>query len=223
MAGEQTQTTETTTTENKPPEWVTDLKATMTEVGKGIGTLVTLAQQSTQRQAPPVVEEQEDNTDILDEVTLETLPRRAFAQKLLESLEGTLDKKLGPITEAITKQATDLLTSNYVREAEAFAAKTKDFGEWAEEMQVIARDNPDLAISRIYAIAKSENPVKAVEIAKKYATPETTTETVKKKAPLALSTQSQSGEVKNQKMNAEDAARAAWDETVAKFGGNPFG
>lgn len=221
MAGEQQTTTTETTTENKPPEWVTDLKATMTEVGKGIGTLVGLAQQSSQaRQTPQPEPETDDGADVLDEVTLETLPRRAFAQRLLETFEGTLDKKLGPLTEAITKQATDLLTSNYVREAEAFAAKTKDFAEWSEEMQVIAKDNPDLAISRIYAIAKAENPAKAAEVAKKYAPVEPKTET--RKAPLALSTQSQSGEVRNQKMNAEDASKAAWEETVAKFGGNPF-
>lgn len=226
MSGEQQQqqTTEQTKAE-ETPKWVEELKASFGEVGKGIGTLVDLAKASqAARQAPPqqTEEEPEDGSDLLDEGQLELLPRRAFAERLMASFEQSLDGKLQPLLAQMQRQGQDILTQHYMSEAEKFAAKTKDFAEWSEEMQAIAKDNANLPISRIYAIARSENVKKAKEMDEKYA--DKTQETQKppvRKAPLSLTTQSNSGEVKQTRMNAEDAGKSAWEETVAKFG-NPF-
>ena len=215
--------------EEKVPVWVKDLKESFQGLGTGINTLVELAKESrTVRQQPQPQtaeeeDEQPDGSDLLDEQQLELMPRSAFARRLMESFSRTLDGKLEPLVTRIQEQGQTILTNHYVVEAEKFAAKTKDFAEWSEEMQEIARDNPNLPISRIYAIARSENPTKAAEMTEKYKdkTQQEKPKPQGKKAPISLSTSGAGGEVKNTRMNAEDAGKTAWEETVAKFG-NPF-
>lgn len=205
------------------PEWAKNLQTSLGDVGKGINTLVKFAEQATQQfQAPPAapVVEEEDGSDLLTSQDLEILPRRQFADRLMEAFQSNLEKALKPLEEGINRTAQTALVDKMASEAEKFAAKTPDFVEWGDEMMALAKAHPDLAISRIYAIAKTENPAKAAEMAKKYAKPDEKPGQPRK-APLSLSPASHSGEVKNQRMNAEDAARSAWEETVAKFG-NPW-
>lgn len=213
--------------DEKVPAWVKDLKDSFQGLGTGINTLVELAKESrSTRQQPQTIEEddeQPDGSDLLDEQQLELMPRSAFARRLMDSFSRTLDGKLEPLVTRIQEQGQTILTNHYVTEAEKFASKTKDFAEWSEEMQEIARDNPNLPISRIYAIARSENPTKAVEMAEKYKEKkqDEKPKTQPRKAPIGLSTTGAGGDVKNTRMNVEDAAKSAWEETVAKFG-NPF-
>lgn len=212
--------------DEKVPAWVKDLKDSFQGLGTGINTLVELAKESrsTRQQPQPQTteedDEQPDGSDLLDEQQLELMPRSAFARRLMDSFSRTLEGKLEPLVTRIQEQGQTILTNHYVTEAEKFASKTKDFADWSEEMQEIAKDNPNLPISRIYAIARSENPTKAAEMAEKYKdkTQQEKSKLQGRKAPLSLSTTGAGGDVKNTRMNAEDAAKSAWEESVAKFG-----
>lgn len=205
--------------EEQTPKWVEELKASFGQVGTGINTLVELAKASgSKREEPKKEEEVDTGEDLLEDQQLELMPRAAFAQRLMQSFEQSLDGKLAPLVEQIQSQGQNILRDHYVREAEKFAAKTKDFAEWSDEMQEIAKDNPNLPISRIYAIARSENPTKAAEMSKKYADSEEQPRTQQRKAPLSMSTSGTGGDVRNTRMKPEDAAKAAWEDSVAKFG-----
>lgn len=222
-----------TATEEKAPAWAQEMVT-------GLGRLVQVVEASANRQTQPdgnstqvtpreAEVEDEVEVDPLDDENLEILPRRDFARRMMESFQQIAERTMKPLVDEVHDTRQAISTEQYTREAVAFAERTPDFSEWKDEMMAIAKENPNLSIARIYALAKAENPQKAQEIdtklsdARKKDEEKRAQEAAKKKKPLALAPSGPaSGTPRNQKMSPKEAAEAAWEETIEKFGGSPF-
>ena len=223
----ETQATETqTTTEEAAPKWAQELVSSMKEMTSGLQTIVTTVKSQPKTEAE---EQVEDVRSILDENNLELLPRKEFAAKLEETFAAKLEAALKPLQEQLVQTSNQQTVDKITQEAIRFAEKTPQMGEWEKEMMGIAEKNPTMSVPDIYLLARAKNPAKAAEMDAKYKDASTTTTTTTqakppaaKKPPLAITPQSSSSEVTNQRMSPDEAARDAWEKSVAKFG-NVFG
>jgi hypothetical protein len=205
------------------PGWAKSLADSMKEIGEGLKTIVGIAKNPpppiAQPQPQPQPDDESQGDDILADNQLELLPRKDFARRLLEAFDERMESHLKPISDKIIEQGRNLLTSNYQRDAEKFFEKTPDAHEWGDEMVKVAQQSPELPVARIYAIVRAENPTKTAEMQEKYYKKlDTNTQNGQKKSPLSLSPSSNDTSTKNQKMGVDEAAKAAWEESVAKFG-----
>jgi hypothetical protein len=172
--------------------------------------------------APPPAEEEEDD---VDEATLEAMPRRAFTDFLLKEFNKNLEKNLKPIQDQVVAASVHSQTTQMEVQAREFASQHEDFADWKDEMVAIAEQHSNLPIARIYSLARAESPEKAAKLDKAIkARKESETDSGPRRENRrpALTPSGGGGEGKPPaRMNAQDAATAAWDEAVARFG-NPF-
>lgn len=208
------------------------LKESITTLQGGVKEILEVARKRAEEQARRTAEEEttiDDEEQEPDEAVLETMPRSAFSKYLLKAFQRNLDAALKPVTEAVQKAQQTAVSVDVKTQVEKFADQHPDFPEWKDEMLALAKDNPTLSVARLYNLAKLENPDKAKEIDKKFKKDEKEGEQGKaaagKKKPAAngLTPGGSAGEHKPGKMTPQQAANAAWEETVAQFGGNPWG
>lgn len=216
---------------------LTSLRTDLGTFGGDLKELVKIAKE--RNQAPVQTDDEPDDGEgegdgelpNYDATTLETLPRAQFMDYMLKHFKANLEGALKPINERINNVGVSAQTQAWIQEGEKVKAKNPDFPEWKDEMLALAKDHPNMGIQRLYTLAKAENPEKVAELAKKYKKEDDTSTEGKPKPkagngkPKPFSMSPGSGgtsDTKNQKMNAQDAAADAWEQTVAKFG-SPFG
>ena len=211
---------------------LTSLKEDLAQFGVGLKELVQLAKDRNAAGAgtgdPEPDEVEVDEGVEIDPTALETLPRAQFMDLMLRNFQKHLTGALKPIEDKISQVGSSAQTRALMEEGEKVMAKNPDFKEWGDEMKALAAEHPSLGIGRLLTLARAENPDKAAKMAEKYKKKDDSTEEKpgngKSRAkPFAMAPGSGgTSETKNQKMKPDDAAQAAWDETVAKLG-SPFG
>lgn len=209
---------------------MTALQKTMGDVGAGIQQLMTEAR--TSRATNTQQEENDDGGEVFDETALETMPRRQFMELLQQNFTKALEGSLKPLRDDISKVGITAQAGTMRAEAEKVMNDHPDFVDFKDEMISLGGAHPTLGVRQLYNLARLEHPLKASELDKKYADDKKKKEksaadvaekTAKeKKKPFALTPDGSTGETRNRKMNAPDAAKAAWDETVSRLGYVPF-
>lgn len=111
--------------------------------------------------------EDEDDTDNLDDIDVEKLSRTEFSAHLDKRFLKTLTKALKPIQDRLETTSTDVEVDRVRREFSKAKEDFPDFMEWKEEMREIITVHPDLSASRLYKLARAENPEKAKKIDEK--------------------------------------------------------
>lgn len=127
-----------------------------------------------------------------------------------------ISKRVGKIIEPAIKKADDAESVAHLndlkQQVEKLAGEKKDFWDWKEEMGALVKEHPDLSPRRLYSLARAENPKKAAEMDKKYA------DDGDGEKPKFGGLMPTSGKNKNvKKMNASEAAEAAWQATMGSF------
>ncbi len=165
------------------------------------------------------------NAPLFDGVDIEQMDRAQFGtlllSKFMERLDSHMDGKLKPLTDKIGSVESTLTRDLGTRSVQEASANNKDLYEWKDEISTLLKEAPNLSLPRALAIARSENPTKAKEMAKKYSGGDGV---VKGQKYLSLTPTSRTGgsDEKGGKMKFHDAAERAFDDLVAEFGGSSF-
>jgi hypothetical protein len=94
-----------------------------------------------------------------------------IVSRMMKAFEGLLGEKLAPVTSQVNNLTTSFTTDNVTRQINTLRADAKDFNDWNSEMLDLAKEHPSLGVKDLYHLAKSRNPAKSEELAKKYAPP----------------------------------------------------
>ncbi len=137
------------------------------------------------------------------------------AQHVLEKLTGQFENRMselmGKTEERVQRIADDFYTKDSKEQIDRLASANKDFFEWTNEIRATMKSHPSLSPSQAFNLAKSENPKKVSEMAKKY--PAELKETKTRGFGLTPTSSRTTG---TGKMSANEAAEKAFDEI---FGG----
>lgn len=210
-----------------------NLQKTMGDVGAGIQQLMSEARNARKADSESHEEDLGGGDNELDESALETMPRRQFMDLLQANFSKALEGQLKPLREEIGKANVTAQAGNMRVEAEKVMNEHPDFVDFKDEMVSLGGQHPTLGVRQLYNLARMEHPAKAAELDKKYsdekkkkekaAADAAAEEAKKNKKPFALTPGgSTEGTQRNKRMNATDAAKAAWDETVSRLGFVPF-
>lgn len=127
-----------------------------------------------------------------------------------------IEKRVKKVVEPALKRADDAEGAVHLRDlkeqVEKMASDHKDFWDWKEEMGALVKEHPDLSPRRLYSIARAENPKKAAEMDKKYAEKKEESD-----VPFGGLTPTSGRQRNAKRMNAADAAEAAWEATMSQF------
>lgn len=91
--------------------------------------------------------------------------------RITKAVENMIGEKLTPITNHVNNLTTSITTDSVTREINTLKSDAKDFNDWNTEMLDLAKEHPSLGVKDLYHLAKSRNPAKTEELAKKYAPP----------------------------------------------------
>lgn len=153
---------------------------------------------------------------------LEDLDRTQFATRILEAVKAGQDIRDSRIQSALERLDEKLSSNNARTDVERTADKNEDFWEWKSEMQQIAKENPGMSATRVYKLARAENPEKASKMDAKYKpkdTPKDEPEDKGSKSKIFGGLEPTSGKsAKATDMSAADAAEAAWEATMLDVG-----
>lgn len=140
---------------------------------------------------------------------------------LMKNVGKLLDEKLGAMKTNMDGVVSKMTAKELQAEYNTLSGKYKDFKDWGEEMQTLAKAHPTLGLKDLYKLAREENEEKVKELTAKYVDKDG------KKEPdesLTLfggyrpSSKTSAGDDKEEKkMTVEQAADVAWDEMVGKF------
>lgn len=154
-----------------------------------------------------------------DSSELESLSRGDFAKYLMNAFSEMLKHEMGQTVGELQKNVQGVqqttVASEMKREIEKLESEKKDFWDWKSEMIELRKENPNLSISRLYALARAENPDKAQELDKKYTPPPADEGKPKEPAfggffPSSMNTE------ENTSMKPDEAATKAWDDTFGQ-------
>lgn len=125
-----------------------------------------------EREPPAEEEEEKAEEPESDDVDLEQLDRKQFAEvigsRLYKKIESALNKKLKELEDRISSVYSAVESRKVEEQVAKLSSENPDFWEWADEMKAILKENPTLSVARAFALAKSENKEKAARLAAKY-------------------------------------------------------
>lgn len=172
-------------------------------------------------------EDDDDEDDLDPDFDVERSSRTDLVNHLDKRFAKALNKALKPIIERLEITSTDAETDRVRREFGEAREKYPDFMEWKDEMRDIITAHPDLSASRIYRLARSENPEKAKEVDKKMKEEKgdqsDESKVVSMKAFGGLAPTSGSRVENNGKKQPKEAAAAAWDQAMGEVPASLFG
>jgi len=164
-----------------------DLSKIVGDLAKVVGTLVESSQKQgdqlsqltgtlsglteTQRQAlerQSSKDNEEEEEDLSASADLESMDRKQFMGHMLGQVEKIITKSMKGLTDQLQTVSSSSEEQRLLIEVKELQAKHKDFNDFKPEMAKIAKDNPELSLTRIYALAKAENPDKVKELEEKY-------------------------------------------------------
>ena len=146
---------------------------------------------------------------------LETMSRTDFAEHLMNQVVGRLqDDIIKPLTQKVGAVEEDTEKTKAQRLIDRASGEHKDFWDWKEEIGEEIRKNPYSDPEDAYLLVRAKNPDKASEMDKKYNPPEEEPEGDKPKGFGGLTpTSGQTAPSEN--MTRDEAAEAAWNDTMA--------
>jgi hypothetical protein len=170
--------------------------------------------------------ESDDDDDDLDfearsEEDLEKMSRGQLSAYITQMVAHEMKGLLKPLAADVKKaQNLGLRTSIEAQVAKA-RQDHKDFDQFREEMQAVAKQHPDLTVEQLYTLARSNNPTKVAELEAADKAKAEELEKVEKEKEAATqptfgglfpTSGMQTREPDNQKMSAKDAAVKAFDQ-----------
>lgn len=216
------------------PESLTNFMKGIETLTASVNKLNALAESG--RPQPQQTEETEDDEDeeedeqstSFSDVDLETMSRAQLLdfinnnneKALKRALKAIEDKFAKPIVNQVTNVENSVRAQQLQKEIDSLAGANKDFWDWRDEMIKINNENPDrLSPTRLYHLAKAENPAKAAELAKKYDTSGNGKNERDARKPSFGGFQPGSTSSKqNAKMSTEDALEDAYAQMVSRHG-----
>ena len=162
------------------------LNGVVENLAKVVGTLVESSQKQgeqlnqltgalsnmteTQRQAleRSSSKDEDEDEDLSADAVLESMDRKQFMGHMLGQVEKIVSKGMKGLTEQLQTVSSSTEESRLMAELKELQAKHKDFNDFKPEMAKIAQENPELPLTRIYVLAKAENPDKVKELEEKY-------------------------------------------------------
>ena len=192
----------------------------MASITESMKTLSSVSQQQQQQhketedQREAREQEERKAAERLGNDELENLDRAGF----LAHIMGEINKSLSGLSDGLDKKLSDINdradTDDTKAELRAVTDKHKDFMDWAPEIQKIIKDSPGLSLSRAYKVARDENPDKMKEVDEKYKD-DGNKDTGNK--PTGFGGLTPTSGVQTDMpadMTQDDAAEAAWSETM---------
>ena len=159
--------------------------------------------------------------DELDDKTLETLPRKQFADHLIGRVSKIIEKQLKGVQKEVTSVKEGVSREKVQEQVMKLAGEHKDFWDWKDEIAEIATETPGISPARAYRLARMENPDKVKKLDEKYKVSDgkdggdDTSGKGKKK--FGGFTPGSSRTVQNSKMSKTEAADKAFDDIMGPF------
>lgn len=166
-------------------------------------------------------EEEEENDEEIDDKTLESLPRKQFADHLIGKVSKIIEKQLKGVQKEVSSVKEGVSREKVQEQVMKLAGEHKDFWDWKDEIAEIATEMPGITPARAYKMARVENAEKAKKMDEKYKVGEgkdggeDTSGKGKKK--FGGFTPGSSRTVQNSKMSKTEAAEKAFDEIMGPF------
>ena len=208
------------------------LPGTVAELTKAVGGIVSsiesLQQNMAKLQAQPLKkedeekeEEEEEEEDEIDDKTLETLPRKQFADHIIKKVSMVVEKQLKTVSKSTADVKDEVARARVEKAVMEVAGKHSDFWEWSKEIKEIAEASPGISAARAYTLARMENPEKAKQVDEKQKAKDN--EAGEKKGSGAKPkfggfTPGSGNTQQNSKMAKSEAAEKAWEETMGSLG-----
>jgi len=209
------------------------LPGTVAELTKAVGGIVSsiesLQQNMAKLQAQPLKKEDEEEEDEsndeeeeeVDDKTLETLPRKQFADHIIKKVSMVVEKQLKTVSKSTADVKDEVARERVEKAVMEVAGKHPDFWDWSKEIKEIAEASPGISAARAYKLARMENPDKAKQVDEKHKAKDN--EAGEKKGAGAKPkfggfTPGSGNTQQNSKMAKSEAAEKAWEETMGSLG-----
>lgn len=206
------------------PAWATKL---LGEIQK-LNALGEAAQARQQQQQTPTTEDEEDDDDgeENDPAKLELLSRADFGSHIVNQVLKAVNKQVvGPLNQQLNELRTNATRNDVNAAVQESASKHKDFWDWKQEMLTLAQQPAMRALppESLYILARAANADKAKELDGKYNPPQEGNGRVRLRSFGGLTPGGGGGSgSKTRKMSSQEAATAAWSETIKALGGEPI-
>lgn len=129
-----------------------------------------------------------------------------------------MGKLLAGVDKKVDETSAELTKKEIASQIKELSTAHPDFWDWREEMAALVKSNPYLTPAQVFKLARIDNPEKVDELAKKY-----TKKDEKKGSDEEdvfgglMPTSGRSAKAGSKKLNAKEAASAAWDEIMGPF------
>jgi len=198
----------------------------VTDLTANIGSLSNMNKEQLEEQKRIAAAAKDD--DMADELganDLEGMDRSEFMNHIL----GQVNKGFDTLSEQIKGQVDSVQSNvdngNLKSEFNSVRKANPDFDHYKDEIGIIAKSNPEMKIQDMYTLAKANNPEKVVEVTKtleaeKLVNDKAAAEEAAKDKPKSyggLTPTSGQRLEKPSDMSQDNAANAAWDETMANI------
>ena len=207
-------------------------RVTLAELTKGMATLATavegIQQNMSKLQSQPAKREdeeenEEEDDEEVDEKTLESLPRKGFADHIIKKVSKVVEKQLKSVSKSASDVKDEVARDRVEKAVMEVAKENKDFWDWKDEIKDIADSSPGIYPRRAYQLARLENPDKAKKLNEKYKLGEKEDAGDKGsdkggKKKFGGFTPSSGNTQQNSKMSKTEAADKAWEETMGSLG-----
>jgi len=154
-----------------------------------------------------------------DDVDLETMDRKTYTAYITKQMQGIVEGALKPVKDSFGKLDEKIDGHGLSTMIKEFSKDHPDFFEWRDEMRALVKETPTLSPARAYMLARAEaDPVKVKKIDEKYGLNKKETSQGGDIFSMFPGSGSNGSATKNQgKMNAKDAAGAAWDQVMSQM------
>lgn len=169
---------------------------------------------------PPATVDLDNIETLLEGIDPDTLTNTEMVKLIMKLQRAGFEEAVKPIATELTGLRNGVTREQATRLVQAVAAKHDDFWEWKDEMSKITSEEGIMNPSRLYQLARGDNPKKAAEMDTKY-----------KKEPESrvagpgarrgfggLTEVGAQGNSKPGKMSRDDAAEAAWKDVAQIYG-----
>lgn len=166
-------------------------------------------------------DDDDDDDDDDKNVDVDKLSNKEFMALLMKNVGGLLDEKVGGVTKKVDGVMQGVRNKDLTEQFEKLSGKHKDFKEWGDEMNALAKENPTLSLKRLYTLAREENPDKTKTLDEKYADKKDDTKDEGLSLfggfrPTTKTSGADGKDGKKDKVTIDQALDKAWEEAVAK-------
>lgn len=113
-------------------------------------------------------DEGDGDGDELTDDEINAMSQSDFLKLVSKETSKVVKKEVGDVSKKIDSVSKNVSTKNTQSEVTEFMKKHPDLLEWRDEIAELSKESPNLTVSRLYALAVSENPKKAKELKTKY-------------------------------------------------------